>query len=158
LTITRQGFAGAVFVLLRTTASLGCILLLVKSTRWPVLTGAIGSLGVPSIFVMALDLTYRYIFLFLTLLYDYILGRKSRLVALENSRSRFEWIGSALAGFFRLSLEYSRDITFAMLARGYTGDNENKERLPLRLKTPDWCFILMVIIIGAWGGGIFAKL
>lgn len=158
LTITKQGLTGAVFVLLRTTASLGMALLLVKTTRWPLLTRALGSLGIPGIFVMVLDLTYRYIFLFLTLLSEYILGRKSRLVAAENSRSRFEWIGSALAGFFRLSLEYSQEVTSAMLARGYTG--EVQEVLPLRAKKPDWCFVAIVIIIciGMWGGGLVAKL
>lgn len=156
LSVTRQGLMAAAFVLFRAAASLGLVTLLVQTTRWPVLTKAIGGLGLPAVFVMVLDLTYRYLFLFLLLLSEYILGRKSRLVAVETSQGRLTWIGGALAGFFRMLWQYSQEITAAMQARGYTG--ANPQSLPTRLAVLDVCFLSVVVLvaISMWGGSHFA--
>ncbi|HWQ61735.1 MAG TPA: CbiQ family ECF transporter T component, partial [Negativicutes bacterium] len=60
LAVTRQGLTSAAMVLLRAAASLGLVVLLVKTTRWPALTKALQSLGMPTVFVMVLELAYRY--------------------------------------------------------------------------------------------------
>jgi len=157
LTITRQGIKAACFVLLRASASLGLVVLLVKTTRWTVLTKAIGSMGLPIVFVMVLDLTYRYLFLFLLLLSEYLLGRKSRLVAVEKMGGGLVWIGSVLAGFFRMLWQYSHDINTAMVARGFTG--EAYQMLPTKPAVRDACFLVIVFIvcISVWGGTRFAE-
>lgn len=157
LFITRQGIAAACFVLLRASASLGLVVLLVKTTRWSVLTKAIGAMGLPVVFVMVLDLTYRYLFLFLLLLSEYLLGRKSRLVAVEKTSGGLLWIGSALAGFFRMLWQYSHEINAAMMARGFTGDNH--QTLLARPAVRDACFLVIVsiICISVWGGMRFAE-
>jgi len=157
LFVTRQGMTAACFVLLRASASLGLVVLLVKTTRWPVLTKAIGSIGLPAVFVMVLDLTYRYLFLFLLLLSEYLLGRKSRLVAVEKTNSGLVWIGSALAGFFRLLWQYSHEINEAMMARGFTGDNH--QSLSARPAVRDAFFLVLVFIvcISVWGGMRFVQ-
>lgn len=152
LSITVQGLKAAGMVLLRCTASLGLVMLLVKTTPFAVMTKAFQSLGVPGVVVMVIDLTYRYLFLFLLLLNDYLFGRRSRIVGREDNRSKLIWIGGALAGFFRLSGEYTKEIFLAMQARGYCG--ESHCRLPVRLKFVDALFILviMLICIGVGGG------
>ena len=157
LFITKQGIMVACFVLLRASASLGLVVLLVKTTRWAVLTKAIGSMGVPVVFVLVLDLTYRYLFLFLLLLSEYLLGRKSRLVAVEKTNDGLVWIGSALAGFFRMLWQYSHEINAAMVARGFTGDNHQMLVEPPVVR--DVCFLVIVSIvcISVWGGMGFAK-
>jgi len=158
LAITQQGLTVAAFVLLRTVTSLGLVILLMATTRWDMITKALGNLGMPGILVMVLDMTYRYLFLFLLLLGDYILGRKSRVVGGEQYRSRLSWIGSALAGFLRLLVEYSREISAAMIARGYTGEiHSGLSQSPGRREA---CFFIIVIIIGIalWGGEWFARL
>jgi len=157
LFVTRQGITAACFVLLRASASLGLVVLLVKTTRWPVLTKAIGFMGLPVVFVMVLDLTYRYLFLFLLLLSEYILGRKSRLVAVEKVGGGLVWIGSALAGFFRMLWQYSHEINTAMVARGFTGDNH--QTLVARPAVRDACFLVMIFImcISIWGGTRFVE-
>jgi ABC-type cobalt transport system, permease component CbiQ and related transporters len=124
LAVTRQGLTVAAMVLMRAAASLGLVLLLVRTTRWPVLTKAFQALGIPAIFVMVLELTYRYLFLFLLLLTDYLLGRRSRLVGTEPAMGKLEWVGGTLAGFLRLAGEYSREIAAAMQARGFNGENQ----------------------------------
>jgi len=157
LSITRQGMVAAGFVLLRASASLGLVVLLVKTTRWPVLTKALGSIGLPVVFVMVLDLTYRYLFLFLLLLSEYLLGRKSRLVGKEKASGGVVWIASALAGFFRMLWQYSQEINVAMVARGFTGDNH--QTLSARPAVRDAWFLLLIIMIciGVWGGTRFAE-
>lgn len=121
IVVTRQGVTGAFFVFLRATVSLGLIMLLIKTTRWPIITAALREIGFPAVVVAILDLTYRYLFLFLLLLAEYVLGRKSRVVGKTLSHNNISWIGSSLAGFFRLTDQYSSDITLALVSRGYNG-------------------------------------
>jgi len=141
--ITKQGVRVASFVLMRTATSLAIMVALVKTTQWNILTKSLGKLGVPSVFVMVLDLTYRYLFLFLLLLSDFIFGRKSRLVGKEGPLSQWEWIGGAVGGFFRMSLEYSGEVSAAMIARGYSG--ENKQRLDKSIRLLDLCFLCVIL-------------
>jgi cobalt/nickel transport system permease protein len=145
LAVTRQGLTAAGFVLLRSAASLGLVILLVKTTRWPVLTKALSRLGLPGLFVMVLDLAYRYLFLFLLLLSDYLWGRRSRLVGAESTGAKLAWIGGALAGFLRLAGEYSKDITAAMQARGYDGSNH--QLLAVRVRLADVSFLVAAVLI-----------
>jgi len=145
LAITKQGLKTAGFVFMRTATSLILIVAVVKTTRWTILTKSLHYLGVPTIFVMVLDLTYRYLFLFLLLLSDYIFGRKSRLVGREGSQSQWEWIGGAMAGFFRICLEYSEEVAGAMVARGYNG--EYHQRLEREISIVDIGFLGIIINI-----------
>lgn len=148
LAVTRQGLNAAGFVLLRSAASLGLVVLVVKTTRWPVLTKALGRLGLPGLFVMVLDLAYRYLFLFLLLLTDYLWGRRSRLVGVERTGAKLEWIGGALAGFLRMAGEYSKEITAAMQARGYDGGNHYL--LESGVGLADIGFLTSSVLIVAW--------
>ena len=51
LTITRQGVKAALFVILRSAASLGIAMLLIKTTRWSVLTKVLAKYGLSNIIV-----------------------------------------------------------------------------------------------------------
>lgn len=141
--ITKQGVRAASFVFMRTGTSLAIMVALVKTTQWNILTKSLGKLGVPSVFVMVLDVTYRYLFLFLLLLSDFIFGRKSRLVGKEGPLSQWEWIGGSVGGFFRMCLEYSGEVSAAMIARGYNG--ENKQRLDTSIRLLDLCFFCVIL-------------
>ncbi len=146
LTVTRQGLTSAAMVMLRAAASLGLIVLLVKTTRWPALTKALHYLGMPAVFAMVLELTYRYLFLFLLLLADYLLGRRSRLVGGEAPLSGLRWTGGTLAGFLRLAGEYGQEIAAAMQARGFSGEIQTVP--PQRPGKRDAALFVIVIIIG----------
>jgi cobalt/nickel transport system permease protein len=152
LAITQQGVTVAAFVLLRAVTSLGLVVLLMATTRWSMVTKALGKLGMPAILVMVLDMTYRYLFLFLLLLGDYILGRKSRVVGSERYRSALSWVGAALAGFLWLIVEYSKEVSAAMIARGYTGEIHSELAQPFSAR--EACFFSVVVILGVvlWGG------
>jgi cobalt/nickel transport system permease protein len=152
LAVTRQGLTAAAMVLLRSAASLGLVVLLVKTTRWPVLTKAIQALGVPAVFVMVLELTYRYLFLFLLLLADFLLGRRSRLVGGESARAKLEWIGGTLAGFLRLAGEYSREIAAAMTARGFGGPARSAPSARPGLGDAVYLAVVIAICLALVGG------
>lgn len=158
LTITRQGLTAATLVLFRSAASLGLVVLLMKTTRWPVLTKTLGAIGLPWVFVMVLDLAYRYLFLFLLLCTDCLLGRRSRLVGVERIGAKLTWIGGALAGFLRLAGEYSKEITAAMQARGYNG--ENHQVLADGVGRNDFCFIVIIALMftGVLGGAQLGRI
>ena len=78
-------------------------------------------------------------------------------MAVEKAGSGLMWIGSALAGFFRMLWQYSHEINNAMVARGFTGDNH--QTLSERPAVRDIYFLLIVFIICmmVWGGATFAE-
>lgn len=158
LTVTRQGLTAAGQVLLRSAASLGLVVLLVKTTRWPVLTKALGRLGLPGLFVMVLDLAYRYLFLFLLLFSDYLWGRRSRLVGVERTGAKLAWIGGALAGFLRLAGEYSKEITAAMQARGYDGGNHHALAAGVRAADISFLAAAVLIVVFMLGGAQLVRI
>jgi cobalt/nickel transport system permease protein len=112
--------------------------------RWTDITKALASLGLPAVLVAVLDMTYRYLYLFLLLFFEYILGRKSRLIGQEAHADKLSWIGGTIADFLRLTQEYSRDIHQAMLCRGFTGQYHRDK---LRINKKDSGFLLAVLII-----------
>ena len=70
-------------------------------------------------FVEVLDMTQRYLFLFMKVFEEMHLSLKSRLVKdLDYKRSHY-WIASRIAFLFRRSIKMSEDVYMAMLARGY---------------------------------------
>jgi len=152
LTITKQGLQAAGFVVLRAAASLGLATLFIKTTRWSLVTKALAKLGLPTEIVTVLDLTYRYMYLFLLLLADYLMGRRSRLVGVETEAAKISWVGGTIAAFLQLTLEYSEDLHFAMQSRGYCGQPYATE--PIRWHKADAIFLAVVVILctGAiWG-------
>jgi cobalt/nickel transport system permease protein len=152
LAITRQGLTTAAMLVLRTTGSLTIVAIVMKTTPWVRLTKALGGLGLPAAIVMVLDMTYRYLFAFLFLANDYLLGRQSRLVAVESAKSSLAWTGEAIAGFLRLAVEYSRNIALAMQARGYGGGSYRAESTPISGRDC-WLLAIAVTIYGVSVGG-----
>ncbi|VBB07677.1 abc/ecf transporter transmembrane component [Lucifera butyrica] len=152
LTVTKQGLKGAFFVILRGAASLGLVTLHVRTTRWSLFTKSLAKLGLPAVAVTVFDLTYRYLYLFLFLFMDYLLGRKSRLAGRESQSAKLSWIGGTIAGFLRLTGEYSCELNQALASRGYRG--EYPADLPLTFRIPEAGFTGLIILIcfSAWGG------
>ncbi len=115
-------FSAAVFVL-RVAASVSFAILLTITTRHGRLIRSLASLGVPQIFIQVLDMTYRYIFLFVSIFEDMHLSLRSRLVTGFDGVQSRKWIASRMSFMFKRSIKMSEEVYQAMLARGYTGDN-----------------------------------
>ena len=153
LSITKQGVQSVLFVTLRTAASLGLASLIIKTTRWSLLTRVLAKMGLSATIVTVLDLTYRYIYLFLLLLMEYFMGRKSRLVGIESQSEKFSWIGGTISDFLRITRAYSQEINHAMLSRGYCGEYYAESNIKVR--TIDFWFILAITILCYYAcGGI----
>lgn len=152
MTITKQGVQSALFVILRTAASLGLATLLMKTTRWSVLTRVLAKIGLSSTIISVLDMTYRYIYLFLLLLMEYLMGRKSRLVGVESQSAKISWIGGTITDFLRITREYSQEINHAMQSRGYYGEHYAEAKI--KIQVIDICFLAAVTILCyyAYGG------
>lgn len=145
LTITKQGLQAASFVLFRAAASLGLATLFIKTTRWSLVTQALAKFGLPAEIVTVLDLTYRYIYLFLLLLSEHLMGRRSRLVGVESESAKISWIGGTIAAFLRLTWGYSQEINYAMQSRGYSG--EHYSTVPIHLRSSDSIFLVVIAVL-----------
>ena len=145
LAITKQGVQAASFVVLRAAASLGLATVFIKTTRWSFVTKALAKFGLPREIVTVFDLTYRYIYLFLRLFTEYLLGRRSRLVGVESESAKISWIGGTIAAFLHLTWGYSQEINYAMQSRGYSCDYHSQGPVPFR--TRDSLFLLVVAVL-----------
>jgi cobalt/nickel transport system permease protein len=129
--ITKQGFLGAVLLISRVGISVTLAVLLTLTTRWNTLLRALRTLFVPKIFIVTLEMTYRYIFVLITLLDDMFLARKARDAGNTSGAEQRRFVGSSIANLFGKSLQMSEEVYASMIARGYTGDIYTLERFHL---------------------------
>ncbi len=115
-----QGLYSSFIFVLRIATCVSFVVAVTITTRHNLLLKSLRSIGVPGIFVQVLDMTYRYVFLFIKIFEEMHLSLKSRLIRkMEGSRAR-HWIASRITSLFRKSLKMSDDVYMAMIARGYT--------------------------------------
>ena len=145
LVLTVQGVRTFSFVLFRAMDSLGIATIFLWSTPWATLTRALTKLGLSEYIVMVLDFTYRYLILFLPLVEEYLLGRKSRIVGREAYTHKLSWIGMTLANFYRLTTSYGEDLHMGLQSRGFTGMYQRPMRWLIGGK--EWVYLAVCCII-----------
>jgi cobalt/nickel transport system permease protein len=131
LSITQQGFWGALLLISRVGISVTLAVLLTLTTRWNNLLRALRTFFVPKIFIVTLEMTYRYIFVLITLLEDMFLARKARDSGHSSGAEQRRFVGSSIAHLFGKSLKMSEDVYTSMIARGYTGEIYTLQRFQL---------------------------
>ena len=131
LAITRQGFWGALLLISRVGISVTLAVLLTLTTRWNNLLRALRTFFVPKIFIVTLEMTYRYIFVLITLLEDMFLARKARDSGHSSGAEQRRFVGSSIAHLFGKSLQMSEEVYTSMIARGYTGEIYTLQRFQL---------------------------
>ena len=151
IAVTRQGLWGGIVFISRVGASLSFAVLLTMTTRWSDIFAGLRALMVPRIFVMTLNMTSRYLFVFLRLIQDMYRARKSRTIHALSTSSERGWVASRIGVIFRKSLEMSNDIYLAMLSRGYHGEIIALNRF--RTTTVDYIWLAAVLALGA---GLFS--
>ncbi|MDR3585941.1 MAG: cobalt ECF transporter T component CbiQ [Desulfosporosinus sp.] len=132
LILTRQGFWGALLLISRVGVSVTLAVLLTLTTRWNNLLRALRTFFVPKIFIVTLEMTYRYIFVLITLLEDMFLARKARDSGHSSGAEQRRFVGSSIATLFGKSLKMSEDVYTSMIARGYTGEIYTLQRFQMR--------------------------
>jgi len=132
LIITHQGYWGALLLISRVGISVTLAVLLTVTTRWNHLLRALRTFFVPKIFIVTLEMTYRYIFVLITLLEDMFLARKARDAGHSSGAEQRRFVGSSIAHLFGKSLQMSEEVYTSMVARGYTGEIYTLQRFQLR--------------------------
>lgn len=143
--ITEQGLRTAALLLLRVAASVSFTIVLVLTTRWGVLLGALRALRVPQVFVLILGMTYRYIFVLLHTTNDMFLARKSRLVGRVAGNAERMWIANSMGGLLGKSYHLSDQVYLAMVSRGFRGEARLLD--PLSLRASDWGWMITALLV-----------
>jgi cobalt/nickel transport system permease protein len=139
--------SGALFIT-RVAASVSLAVLLVVTTTWADLLKAMRALKAPSIFVVVLGMTYRYIFLFLQTVEHLFLARSSRTVSAGIDAEKRRWVGATMGTLMSKSFKTSNDVYLAMVARGFTG--EFRTMNDFKMRDEDWLFVFTsIVVLGA---------
>ncbi|MHB1161728.1 MAG: cobalt ECF transporter T component CbiQ [Chloroflexota bacterium] len=147
LVVTDNGLASALLFVARVGTSVSLALLLVATTRWTDLLGALRVLRVPESFLVVLAMTYRYLFLFLRSANNLFLARASRTVGATSGVEQRRWAATAAGTLMSRSMKMSMDVLLAMEARGFSG--EIRSTHPPRMRDGDWLLLALVVVLSA---------
>jgi cobalt/nickel transport system permease protein len=119
--------------------------LLILCTKWADILKSLRAFRIPSVFIVILAMTYRYIFLFLHTTNSMFLARKSRSVAYTSGKEQRWWIVSSMGTLMSRSFRMSEEVYQAMLARGF--DSRIQTMNDYRVRPADWLFLLGAAVI-----------
>ena len=122
LALTDRGLFVALRLLLRMTACVSIGALLVAGTRPRDLFRGLRGLGVPSGFVLVLDMTVRYLAVLLRSAEEIHLAKLSRSIAHVPTRRDQAWAAAGIGEIYRKSRKLAGEVADAMESRGYAGE------------------------------------
>ncbi|HRW13547.1 MAG TPA: cobalt ECF transporter T component CbiQ [Syntrophomonas sp.] len=148
--ITRQGFTAAIFLFLRVGLSLSLGILLVMTTPVADIFQSLRVIRVPDLFIMIMEMTYRYMMVLLSVSIEMFDARVLRTVGKLPPKWQRAQVGSSIASLFARSVALSEEVYQAMIARCYTGEvlvsSEEKAHWPDGLpgtivfeQNNEWC-------------------
>lgn len=144
LTITRQGFSGALLFISRVATSVSFAVLISITTKHFELLKVLRTFHVPKVFVMVLGMCYRYIYLFADVVTNTYIAIKSRVGGRIDHSSGRHIAAWNMASLWYRSYKLNEAVYSAMLSRGYNAEpvavNDFKTRLI------DWIWISIVFI------------
>ena len=122
LVITRQGTMLALTFILRVATCVSASVLLFLTTPRNLIFKSLRSLKMPKVYVLTLDMCYRYIFLFTGMVKDFYMAKKSRTFKILPLREEQKWVGGRVGYTLIKSLNMSEKVHGAMISRGFNGD------------------------------------
>ena len=146
-TATRPGLIGAGIFILRVGTSVSLAVLLILTTKWADVLKSLRVLRVPTVFVLVLSMTYRYVFLFLHTVTGMFQARKSRSVAMTSGREQRRWVVASMGVLMSKSFRMSNDVYQAMLSRGFHGEMYSYDEYAMR--PADWLFLFGTVLVAA---------
>lgn len=120
--ITKQGVNMAIIFTMRVATCVSAVVLLFITTPQQVLFKSLRSVGVPKIYVLTMEMAYRYIFLLMDMVREMYTAKKARTI---RSRSMFDeqkWVGGRMGYTLIRSIDMSEKVHMAMMSRGFNGD------------------------------------
>lgn len=152
--ITRQGLMGAGIIILRVGVSVSLAVLLTVTSRWGALLKALRVFFIPKIFIMVLEMTYRYIYLLLTVITDMFVARKSRSIGEIRSGENRKFISAGIGNVFGKAYHLSEEVHDAMISRGYTGEAKIIEKFRVSVQDIIWVVIILGVCVFFLGGDL----
>jgi cobalt/nickel transport system permease protein len=147
LAVTDNSLAFAALFVARVGTSVSLAVLLVMTTRWADLLKALHVLRVPEAFVTVLGMTYRYIFLFLHLITNLLLARRSRTIGETTGGEKRRWVAASMGALLGKSFKLSDDVHQAMRARGFRG--HVRTFTGFQMGDLDWLFLAAIVLVCA---------
>ncbi len=147
ISITSQGVMAAIVFTLRVATCVSATVLLVLTTPREKLFKSLRSVGVPKVYVLMLDMCYRYIFMFTDLVRAFYTAKKSRTIKKLSLLDEQKWVGGRIGYTLVKSLDMGEKVHGAMVSRGYNGDVKILE--DFRLKPRDYVAALSVLAFSA---------
>lgn len=120
--ITEQGLVAAITFTLRVATAVSAVVLLFLTTPQQLLFKSLRSLKVPKVYVLTMAMAYRYIFLFMEMIRDLHIAKKSRTIKSMSLRDEQRWVGGRIGYMLIKSLDMSERVHMAMVSRGFSGD------------------------------------
>lgn len=142
--LTAEGLRRVALLSLRVMNSLAVTFLVLATTPFMEFMKALRILRVPDVFLMTIALTYKYIFIFASTVYDMHLARKSRLAGIERSGEARRWAVGRIALMYHKSRQRCEEVFKAMTARGLS-DSVKLRGLP-PLSRRDWFAVAGVLL------------
>ena len=119
--ISRQGAMAALYLFSRVGLSLSFGVLLAVTTPVSQLLKSLRTLGIPALFIMLIEMTYRYLVMLLVLSLEMFEARKMRTVGDLSLHRQQAQVGSSISALFGKSMMMAEEMYQAMIARCYTG-------------------------------------
>lgn len=151
--MTRQGLVAALRLVARAETASMLASLLVLTTPWTHVLKGLRILRVPTVLVIVLGMTYRYIFLLLRLAEDFFEARRSRLIRRLSRPEQRRMAGAAAGVLLSKSLDLSEEVYLAMQSRGFRGTACTID--DFRLSPRDWLAaagFAIATALALWGG------
>ncbi len=109
------------FFVSRVSAVVSLAALLSLTTTPGAFFNGLTRLKVPPLFVATLFMTFRYLFILLTIAEDAALARKSRTIGRTNTADARRWFASRAALILKKAMNTADEVGMAMASRGFTG-------------------------------------
>jgi cobalt/nickel transport system permease protein len=122
ITITVQGTMVALTFVLRVATCVSSAVLLFLTTPRDLIFKSLRSLKVPKVYVLTMDMCYRYIFLFADTVRGFYTAKKSRSIKSLPLIEEQKWVGNRIGYTLVKALSMSEKVHQAMISRGFTGD------------------------------------
>ncbi len=147
-----NGIGMAFRLALRTGISLSFGFLLLLTTRWNHITGALAAMHVPLVFLSVLNMAYRYIFVMSATACDMMDARMLRTIGRLNTGDNRRFVGHSAGHLFLKSHFMSEEVYDAMCCRGFTGKPVSLTQFKMERK--DFLFlannaiIVYILVVG----------
>jgi cobalt/nickel transport system permease protein len=133
ISITGQGLKSAITLFLRVIASMSLVFLLTMTTPPNAFIKALSSL-IPGSLKSVVSISYRYIFFLVRKVEQFVMGLKSRQIAVMNPAKGRHWVASRIGLLFSMSMELSNELAMAMESRGYREGSSGVQGSPFKVR------------------------